>query len=257
MTQGSSLAEWSGLARSLAIYHGMPWRRRALRRFYAELVPADSLVFDIGAHVGNRTLALAALGCRCIALEPQPLFARFLTRLFRGKTSITLVVAAAARQTGVARLRVSRRHPTVSTLSSDWIDTVGSTAGFEKVQWDHTVEVPVTTLDRLIAEYGLPSFCKIDVEGLEAEILAGVSEPIPLVAVEYVPAAMHVVRACINRLQSLGQYEYNHSAGESHALALPAWTDASGIVEVLEQATINGASGDLYARLLEQGDRDA
>lgn len=253
MASGASLAEWLGLARSLAIYHGMPWRRRALRRFYAELVAADSLVFDIGAHVGNRTLALEALGCRCIALEPQPLFARFLGRLFRDRPSITLMVAAVARQSGTVRLRVSRRHPTVSTLSSDWIDSVGTTAGFEKVQWDHTVDVPATTLDCLIAEHGLPAFCKIDVEGMEAEILGGLSEPLPLVAVEYIPAALNVVHACIDRLQSLGHYEYNHSPGESHTLALPLWTDAAGIVEALAQATSTGLSGDLYARHVEPG----
>ena len=33
---------------------------------------------------------------------------------------------------------------------------------------NQAVEVGVTTLDRLIEEYGVPSFCKIDVEGFEA-----------------------------------------------------------------------------------------
>jgi len=39
-----------GVLRSLLIYYGMPWRRRSLARFYANLIPEGSLVFDIGAH---------------------------------------------------------------------------------------------------------------------------------------------------------------------------------------------------------------
>jgi hypothetical protein len=49
------LAGALGLARSLAIYHGQPWRTRALNRHYAEFVGPGDLAFDVGAHVGNHT----------------------------------------------------------------------------------------------------------------------------------------------------------------------------------------------------------
>ena len=61
-----------GLVRSLAIYHLIPRRQRPLRALYGEFVSAGDLAFDIGAHVGNRTRALVALGCRVVAVEPQP-----------------------------------------------------------------------------------------------------------------------------------------------------------------------------------------
>ena len=60
------------LARSLLIYHGIPLRQRRLRRLYRTFAGPNDLVFDLGAHVGNRTRALVRLGCRVIALEPQP-----------------------------------------------------------------------------------------------------------------------------------------------------------------------------------------
>ena len=56
-----------GLLRSLAIYHAIPLRQRRLRRLYAQLVSPGDLVFDLGAHAGNRTRALAAMGCRVVA----------------------------------------------------------------------------------------------------------------------------------------------------------------------------------------------
>ena len=46
------------------------------------------------------------------------------------------------------------------------------------VRWDSSI-VPATTLDELIAAYGIPAFVKIDVEGMEHEVLAGLSQPVP------------------------------------------------------------------------------
>src|SRR4026207_531877 len=67
-----------GLARSLAIYHAIPLRQRRMRHLYAQFVSHGDLVFDLGAHAGTRTRAFAAMGCRIVAVEPQPDFARLL-----------------------------------------------------------------------------------------------------------------------------------------------------------------------------------
>lgn len=242
-----------GLFRSLVIYYGLPWRRRSLARFYQDLIPKDSLVFDVGAHVGSRTSSLLANGAHCIAIEPQPVFAQLLQRLFANNQRVSLVTSAVGRESGEAQLHVSSRHPTVSSLSADWVKRVGTTSGFEEVDWDQKVTVPVTTLDALITEYGMPEFCKIDVEGMEAEILAGLSVPIPIVAVEYIPATIDIALACIERLQSLSDYEYNLSTGETHTLHYDQWVDAEELTAELQRIASSGTqSGDLYARLVSR-----
>jgi FkbM family methyltransferase len=237
----------AGLARSLAIYYGQPWKSRALARFYAGLVRPGDLAFDVGAHVGSRTRILRRLGCRVVALEPQPLFHRFLARTLP-RAGIVLLPQAVAARSGRMPLAVSSRHPTVSTLSEDWIGTVSATEGFAGVAWDRTVDVSVTTLDALIADHGRPAFVKIDVEGMEAEILAGLSQPLPLVAVEYLPAALGVAVACIDRLEALGPVEFNRVEGEGARFAHADWLDGAAMKAVLAALPPSARSGDLYAR---------
>ena len=242
-----------GMLRSLVIYYGMPWRRRSLAHFYRTLVPENSLVFDVGAHVGSRTRSLLANGAHCVAIEPQPRFAELLHRMFASNQQVSLVSDAIGRAPGEAELHISSRHPTVTTLSADWVSRVASTSGFESVDWDKNVTVKVTTLDALIAEYGLPAFCKIDVEGMEAEILAGLSVAIPIVAVEYIPATIDIALACVDRLEALGNYQYNLSTGETHTMHYENWVDAGAIAKELQRiASSEVKSGDLYARLLQK-----
>ena len=164
--------------RSLVVYW-RPGRQPGLRRLYGSLVRDGDLVFDVGAHLGDRSAAFAALGARVIALEPQPRIARWLRRIVGRNERITVRTEAVGAAVGTARLAISRRTPTLSTLSASWRDSIQErNPAFRDVRWEDSVEVPVVTLDTLIETYGKPSFCKIDVEGYEAEVLAGLSHPV-------------------------------------------------------------------------------
>jgi hypothetical protein len=66
------LRETAGIARSLWQYHGSIGRARRMREFYWLLVPAGGLVFDVGAHVGDRVRTFRSLGAEVVAVEPQP-----------------------------------------------------------------------------------------------------------------------------------------------------------------------------------------
>ncbi len=243
----TSLADAIGLARSVAIYHGQPWRTAALRRLYRELIRPGDLVFDIGAHVGSRTRIMTELGARVVAVEPQPLFADFIAR-FIANEKVVLRREAVGSNPGERVLNISSRHPTVSSLSGSWIDTVADKPGFEKVQWDRSLSVPVTTLDRLVDDYGMPRFCKIDVEGMEGEILAGLSRPIPMVAFEYLPASMDIAEDCIDRLGALGAYRFNRTEGESHRFVHASWLAIDDMRAGLARLSPEAGFGDIYAR---------
>lgn len=242
--------QWLGLAHSLVVYYGNPVKLRRMRKFYAQFIAPGSLCFDIGAHVGNRAWIWSQLGAQVIALEPQPLCMKLLRFFYAQRRGITLIEAAVGAVSGEANLWISERNPTVTTLSQEWITAVQKAASFATVEWQFSVTVPIITLDQLIARHGKPAFCKIDVEGYELEVLQGLSQPLPVLSFEYVPATKAIALACIDRLQELGHYEFNWSVGEQHRWQRDQWINATEMADHLRQLAVNENSGDIYARHL-------
>lgn len=237
-----------GVARSLLIYYGQPWRRRQLRRFYNGLISPGDLAFDIGAHAGSRSMTLLLLGAEVVAVEPQPVFAGIIEKHLAGRLKgLEQVVVGACE--GEAVLHISSRHPTVTTISNRFIDGVSEASGFRNVVWDREIRLPMTTLDRLIDKYGLPAFCKIDAEGAESDILRGLSRPIRLIAFEYIPALPDIAREAIEKLRDLGNYRFNRVIGERHRFVNAEWSDADTLMKDIAGLEPESPSGDIYARL--------
>jgi FkbM family methyltransferase len=245
----SRLDRTVGLLRSIAIYHGIPFRQRRLRELYGQFVKAGDLVFDVGAHAGNRTRAFAALGCRVVALEPQPDFARLLRMLFARSSGVQVLEAAASERDGRIDLSVSERTPTVTTLDHPWREIRSREAGFAGVEWNRAIEIDSATLDTLIARFGVPVFVKMDVEGSELRVLRGLTRPLPALSFEYLPTALPEARACLARVLELGPYRFNLSVGESYRLISTSWFGAEEVSALLATPSVQRRAGDIYARL--------
>jgi hypothetical protein len=152
------------------------------------------------------------------------------------------------REPGEATLHLSTNH-VLASLSTTFIERTKGSGRF-KSDWSGTENVEVTTLDRLIDEFGDPAFVKIDVEGHESEVVAGLTRTVRALSIEWTPEFPENTRACLRHLASLGDYEYNLSWGETMRFSRPQWRSLESMVTVVDE--FEGESyqfGDIYARL--------
>jgi len=244
-----------GLLRSLAIYHAIPGRAARLDRFYARFVRPGSFAIDVGAHAGNRVASWRRLGARVVAVEPQPVFADLLRRFFLDDPAVRIEEKLLDAKPGTVALHLSDRYPTLATASGEFMRAAAAAKSFQGVAWEHVLPTEATTLDALIAREGMPDFVKIDVEGAEPRVLAGLSHAVAALSFEYVPAAKDAAVACIDRLEELGTYRFNRSTGESQRLVLPEFVAAADMRGWLACLSPDDKSGDVYAE--RQADRGA
>lgn len=235
------------------------WREHRRRvRFYRSFVPPRGLCFDIGANVGDRVELFLAIPARVVAVEPQSSCHPVLEARFGGEPRFTLERCALGAGPGEAELMAADDYETsvLATLSRDWATSVQESGRFASRHWERSEVVEVLTLDVLVDRHGPPDFCKIDVEGYEPEVLAGLSTPIPSLSVEFTPERFGATQTCVARLLELGNYEFSHSLGESLVLASTQWVGVDELLAALEAFRDDSVIfGDVYARLVHSSNR--
>lgn len=241
--------ELASLKRSLDVYYGDPERDAAMDALYARFLKPGQLAFDIGSHVGDRIGSFRRVGARVVALEPQPLCARTIRAIYAGDSKVSLVEAACGPQTGTLTLHINSRNPTVTTASNDFVRAADGAGGWKGQVWDQSIDVPVTTFDALITAHGQPDFAKIDVEGFEADVLAGLSAPVPALSFEFTTIQRDVAIRCLDRLMQLGDYRFDIALGEAQRLTFERWLTATDMQLHIEALPHDANSGDVYCVL--------
>lgn len=170
---------------SLGLYRPLRWLdRHVLRKsqlqslnndttFYQSILPENALCFDVGANIGTKSEAMLRTGASVIAFEPNPMVLPELKARCLHEKRWKLVEAALGSEAAIATFYARQSHGS-SGLVEKWGDDVV-----------RTFHVPVVTLDAAIKTFGLPFYCKVDVEGAELMVLQGLSEPLPLMSLEF------------------------------------------------------------------------
>jgi hypothetical protein len=140
------------------------------------------------------------------------------------------------------------RGSTFMELSTDDLRSVSMPFPNQEAQCliANYLDLETARIDGLIAEYGLPSFIKIDVEGYEESVLAGLTMPVPALSFEFTTIERKVALACLDRLSSLGRYGFDLVLGERQQLVFDRWCSAAELADYLHALPHEVNSGDIY-----------
>lgn len=235
--------------RSLEFYYSQPHREKAMDALYSQFLGPDDLAFDVGSHVGDRIGSFRRLGARVVALEPQPVCVRALRHLYGDDDAVTVLAAACGDAPGTVTMHINSANPTVSTAAAGFVRAAAGAGGWEGQVWDGELTVPSTTLEALIADHGRPRFVKVDVEGFEDRVLAGLHQPLPALSFEFTTIAREVAFRCLEQLASHGEYGFDLSLGESQELTFHRWVGADELAAHLERLPHEANAGDVYCVL--------
>lgn len=181
--------------------------------------------YDVGANVGFLTLIAARLvgaGGEVVAFEPLSANVELLERNLELNTATNVMVVARALSAAPGRARM-----TVPDTSDS-----GTQACLDPAAGAGGPEVLVSTLDGAVAELGLrpPDVVKIDVEGSEVDVVAGMSETLracaPRLLIEIHddrddPWRELAIREALDRLGYRLERIEGETGGMPHLLAVP------------------------------------
>jgi FkbM family methyltransferase len=128
-------------------------------------VSPDSVVWDIGANVGLFSFPAASRARTVLAVEPDSWLSSLLVRSAAQIENVRVLTAAVSDSVGLAELNIAERG-----RSSNFISGSGSTQSGGTRFRQTVVSI---TLDWLAERFPLPDVLKIDVEGLEQNVLEG------------------------------------------------------------------------------------
>lgn len=219
---------------------------------YDLLVKEKSVVFDIGAYVGERTQMFLDRGASIVlAVEPVPLYANRLKEKFSGNDEVRVLQAAAGQANGLGFMRVHHAFwpngkpmdSALSSLSQEWIESVSDEMSWNyHAYWGEAEPVIVVTLDTMIKEYGHPDFIKIDVEGYEREVIKGLTKSVAAISYEF--HSISWAKDVADYIMQLGPYEFNYDLGDRMELMAPGWLSTKDLFRLLPK----NSYGDIFAR---------
>lgn len=227
------------------------WKTRKTARnisFFKSFLPAgalqDALVFDVGANKGNKTNALLRLGCKVVCVEPERKSLETLRYRFGADERVTIVQKGLSDKEGSMTLHIQEYRSGYNTLSDKWAATLeqnDQAFAHNSAHFKEHYEVSITTLDSLIREHGRPFYLKIDVEGLELQVMKALSTPIPFISFEAnLPEFLQETMAIAELIDSLSPGQSRFKIAYAEQLLSAEWLCLNELLPELQPLHQNG-----------------
>jgi FkbM family methyltransferase len=149
-------------------------------------VANDKLIYDVGAHKGEDTEFYLKKGFSVIAIDAVPDFCTFLEGKFHKfiqEGRLTILNVAVSKTTGPIDFYIDEDRSEWGSANSDWVERNRS-FGAGKAR---KISIEARPLSDIITEYGVPRYCKIDIEGNDLDALRsliGAPEAPPYISIE-------------------------------------------------------------------------
>ena len=201
--------------------------------------PSSIVVFlTVSAHCFNKILPTG--------VEPVKETCDILKDTFGADERVSILQVGIGSEAGFKNIHISNVSE-VSTFSEAFIEKYKTQKTFE-INWNNTSSVEIKTLDELISLYGLPDFCKVDVEGYELEVLKGLSQALPAMSLEYNAKLKNVAIDCINELSKFDALSYNFSPYESMEFSFSLWQQPTEFLAYIKGLPKEMLTGDIYVK---------
>jgi len=145
---------------------------KSLLPVFRELIPADGVVFDVGAHGGQFTKLFADLvpDGHVFAFEPSPYSLSILSNVVRVRRLKNVTVLQLGLSDVQSELVLQTPIKTSGSVGYGRASMVGAHSGPMRED-----VVPVSTIDEIVRRFDLSrlDFIKADIEGWEGRMLAG------------------------------------------------------------------------------------
>jgi FkbM family methyltransferase len=131
---------------------------------FAQIIPKNGVALDVGANIGAHTVPMARMvgeAGRVVAIEPQRIIHQMLCAnvALNALNNVVAIWAGAGREPGTMRVPPLNYHAEENF------------GGISLVNGEHGEVVQIVRLDSL--ELSACHFIKIDVEGMETDVIAG------------------------------------------------------------------------------------
>lgn len=163
-----------------------------------------SLVFDIGANIGNWTNANIHKYDKIVSIEASPITFKNLLQNCTNDKVIPLNYAV-CNNSGNDITFYHANCSVLSTLNKDWLTSKSSRFYNEPYI---SIICKTITIDNLINTYGMPDLIKIDVEGGEYDCIASLTQKVNMLCFEWASEVNNITFNCIDHLYQLGFTQY-------------------------------------------------
>jgi FkbM family methyltransferase len=174
----------------------------------------QDLVYDIGLHVGTDTAYYLRKGYRVVAIEANPLLAAQAREQFAAEIAdgrLTVLNIGIGETAGEAEFWVCDDWSAWSSFDRE----VASRDG----KRHHAEAVEVVPMSTVVAEHGLPFYCKVDIEGNDHFVLDGLKED---AKPDFLSVELYD-HPFIDRMHDLGYDRFKLIHQHSFASPTPQW----------------------------------